>query len=544
MDPAVLPARKNAGDEAAPRGTEGRPKVWMLTFESAFVKKVGGLAEVPPRLAGGLASRGLEPTIVMPGHGVTKGYQSSMSTVHGVLGSYEVFRVMAGGVEHLLIAGGVLDDEDVYGRDVVLPKAIAFADAVRSLAEALGMPDVVHANDWHSVPSLLALNARATSAGLPTKFVYHIHLLSKEALELSELARVIDPNTVIRGVLGAKSLAEYHLAARGLADRLGALASDVVVTVSKGYSKEVSRRLGIKYGIRVEAVSNAATWSWLDVSNAVLKLYPGLNPFEIESRLKAREQLETKDLCKAVPEGHERAAPLAREYALDLAADEWLRCFDESGPLLLMTGRLARQKGVHVLLRALPRLISRRPDVRILLALIPVEGHEDLALKVLESALIYRENLKVLLGYVPREIYMVLHYAADALVAPSLQEPFGLVSLEAMAAGTPVVASSVGGLAEAVIDIRLAGPSGTGLLVEPGDAGGLATSLADMVNVMESAFDGARGQEISEPRLRNLLAERDAVHRIRESCIRRAHTFTWERSAEVLVSLYGKIMRR
>jgi len=62
--------------------------------------------------------------------------------------------------------------------------------------------------------------------------------------------------------------------------------------------------------------------------------------------------------------------------------------------------------------------------------------------------------------------------AADVVALPSLQEGLGVAALEAMAAGRPVVASRVGGLAEAVVHEE------TGLLVPPGDPTALATALA------------------------------------------------------------------
>jgi len=62
--------------------------------------------------------------------------------------------------------------------------------------------------------------------------------------------------------------------------------------------------------------------------------------------------------------------------------------------------------------------------------------------------------------------------AADVVALPSRQEGLGVAALEAMAAGRPVVASRVGGLAEAIV------PEETGLLVPPGDPMALATALA------------------------------------------------------------------
>ena len=74
----------------------------------------------------------------------------------------------------------------------------------------------------------------------------------------------------------------------------------------------------------------------------------------------------------------------------------------------------------------------------------------------------------------------------DVLVAPSLQEPFGTVLSEAMAVGTPVVATRVGGLAEVVDD------GVTGLLVEPGEPQALAAGILEVLRRREAMSGAAR----------------------------------------------------
>ena len=74
----------------------------------------------------------------------------------------------------------------------------------------------------------------------------------------------------------------------------------------------------------------------------------------------------------------------------------------------------------------------------------------------------------------------------DVLVVPSRQEPFGTVLAEAMAAGTPVVATRVGGLAEVVADGE------TGLLVEPGRPDELAAAVLEVLGRREEMGAAAR----------------------------------------------------
>ena len=77
----------------------------------------------------------------------------------------------------------------------------------------------------------------------------------------------------------------------------------------------------------------------------------------------------------------------------------------------------------------------------------------------------------VFAGQIGHGLLPLYYTAADVCAIPSHYEPFGLVAIEAMACGTPVVASDVGGLSFTVV------PDETGLLVPPQDAGALAQAI-------------------------------------------------------------------
>ena len=79
-------------------------------------------------------------------------------------------------------------------------------------------------------------------------------------------------------------------------------------------------------------------------------------------------------------------------------------------------------------------------------------------------------------GFVPDDELRHLLHTCRCAVIPSLYEPFGIVALEALAAGAPLVASASGGLVE-VLD-----GTGAGLLYPPGDAGALAGALSRMLD--------------------------------------------------------------
>ena len=112
--------------------------------------------------------------------------------------------------------------------------------------------------------------------------------------------------------------------------------------------------------------------------------------------------------------------------------------------LLFFIGRITPEKGVQVLLRALPILRQAYPNVRLLVAGNNSEQLQPLVDELRIGALVE------LLGFIDNETRNCLYRSADAAIFPSLYEPFGIVALEAMAAGCNVIVSDVGGLSEVV----------------------------------------------------------------------------------------------
>ena len=147
------------------------------------------------------------------------------------------------------------------------------------------------------------------------------------------------------------------------------------------------------------------------------------------------------------------------------------RKFGITGPFILFVGRISRQKGTDVLLKAAENL---NRDVTLVLAATSPDT-EELLLEVTERV---KSNPRVLWinEMVDEETLVSLYSEAEVFVCPSVYEPFGIINLEAMACGTPVVASGVGGILEVVLDGE------TGILVPPSDPDALATALNDLLS--------------------------------------------------------------
>ena len=156
-------------------------------------------------------------------------------------------------------------------------------------------------------------------------------------------------------------------------------------------------------------------------------------------------------------------------------------------PLLLYFGRLEYEKGVQDLIAALPRIRRAHPGTTVLVA-----GTGTAADLLVQSARRHRVRRGVeFLGHLPDEDLVALLAAADAVVLPSRYEPFGIVALEAAAAGAPLVASTAGGLGEVVVDGE------TGVSFTPGDVAALARAVGAVLGDPKAATrraDAARAR--------------------------------------------------
>ncbi len=186
------------------------------------------------------------------------------------------------------------------------------------------------------------------------------------------------------------------------------------------------------------------------------------------------------------------------EYVTRRDADVLRRYGIEAGwPYILFVGRVTRQKGIIHLVRALRHL---DPGFQVVLCAGSPDTPEIAAemKSAVDAAKSARPGLIWIEEMVPKHDLIPIYSQAALFVCPSIYEPFGIINLEAMACGVPVVASAVGGIPEVVV------PGETGMLVplgqmkdapfEPLDAGKFAADLAAAIN--ELMRDGALRAEM------------------------------------------------
>ena len=200
---------------------------------------------------------------------------------------------------------------------------------------------------------------------------------------------------------------------------------------------------------------------------------------------------------------------------------------DPRRPMVLFVGRITRQKGIIYLARAIPD-IDRSAQV-VLCAGAP--DTPEIAAEMEQAvadAQRERGNVIWIQEMLPRDEIIQFYSHATVFCCPSIYEPFGIINLEAMACGTPVVASKVGGIPEVVVD------GVTGLLVpleqqtespfEPLDPRRFSADLAAAINRL-----------LGDPGLRQRMAQagRERVER----------EFSWPAIARQTADLYGSLTR-
>ena len=201
---------------------------------------------------------------------------------------------------------------------------------------------------------------------------------------------------------------------------------------------------------------------------------------------------------------------------------------DPARPYILFVGRITRQKGIIHLVKALRHL---DPGFQVVLCAGAPDTPEIAAemKSAVEAAQQGRPGVVWIEKMLPKAEIIALYSGAEVFVCPSIYEPFGIINLEAMACGTPVVASAVGGIPEVVVHGE------TGLLVpveqnkeapfEPVKAERFALNLAEAIN------------ELMRDEVRRRHMAREARRRVEEN-------FSWEVIAQKTAELYRVVGHR
>jgi alpha-maltose-1-phosphate synthase len=320
----------------------------------------------------------------------------------------------------------------------------------------------------------------------------------------------LSSNLLMANAAAAASVVHTHTWYTALAGHLTALLYDIPHVLT-AHSLEPLRpwkadQLGGGYRVSSWAEQTAVTAAdaIIAVSSRmredVLRVYPGVDPSRVDI---VPSGIDT-DVWHPVQPW--RGGSVLTELGVD-----------PDRPIVAFVGRITRQKGVAHLVAAAHRfsrdaqlvLCAGAPDTPEIAAEVAVE-----VTKLAEQ----RTGVYWLREILPiRQLREILS-AATVFVCPSVYEPLGIVNLEAMACGTAVVASAVGGIPEVVAD----GVTGSLVRYDAGDPAGYQAGLAEAVNALIA--DPEKAERYGQAGRQRCVAE-----------------FSWAHVAEQVLDIYGKV---
>jgi starch synthase len=437
-------------------------RVLSVASEVYPLIKTGGLADVVGALPGALAGEGVEMHTLVPGYPAVMRLMGKAVA----LALPSVITAMAGGPGRLLVgeAAGLammaLDIPHLYdrpGNPYLGPDGQDWPDnglrfgVLARMAAEIGMgclpawvPDLVHAHDWQaglapayltqvegrSPPSVMTVHNLAFAGKVPMEL--------GEALGLSEVTLSID---------GAEFYGDISLLKAGLRY------ADAITTVSPSYAAEI---LTPEWGMGLDGLLRSRGSALRGILNGIDT--HAWNPAE-DALLTARYDAQTL-AARAV----NKAALQAR---MGLYADP-------SAPLFGAISRLSWQKGIDVLLEAIPALLSCGGQLAILGA-----GDAELEAAVRDASAAHPGRIGCRIGY-NEAVAHAVQGGCDALLVPSRFEPCGLTQLYALRYGAIPVVARVGGLADTVIDanaMALSAGVATGVQFAPVSAEALSAAI-------------------------------------------------------------------
>lgn len=458
-------------------------RVWMISFELQGVASLGGLGEAVKARVKALSSRGHDVTVLMPSHGRCdrRALFEECGERIGIDGRSYGYCVRAcersaWGARIVMFAGGPLDLPHIY--EWVEEKASLLAIGARSFAHREPWPDILEVHDWHSVLAGVAIKQMGEERRYAIPMLYTIHLSGSPSFpwHYAEWSGLRDMRHPVwrRHRHEHESYRSVWDSVGGNVELFGAIEADQIATVSWSYLREeLARRHG-------EAILGKSCV----IYNAT----------------------------DAIP-------PERPERPLDLLWD--VQRFGEitGGQLFVALGRLTAQKGLDIAIRAL----DHAPGASLLILGIPVgdHGYEEYLRRLASERW---GRVMITFGKLDERTRLSIIASAVATVVPSRWEPFGIVAVESLAAGTPVIAAAVGGLKEIVSDIRA---GGTGLLVPPENPEELGWAMREMMALVSREGERIRGRcrEEAERRFRE-----SSVYGMIMDCYERARRMAYYRA--------------
>ncbi|MFK7876694.1 MAG: glycogen synthase GlgA [Paracoccaceae bacterium] len=470
-------------------------KALFVVSECAPLVKTGGLADVAGALPLALASLGVQTRVLLPGYRVVMGQLGKTKTVasykHLMGGRAKLLACTVAGIDLLILDAPHLYDRDgaIYGDSTGqdwpdnAERFAALCEAGAAIA-ADGVdgwqPDIVHGHDWQA--GLTPEYMRAMDVDAP--FLFTIHNIAFHGMaDASKLDAL--------GLNPDRFDAEYFEYWGNIsALKAGLIGATKINTVSQTYAQEL---LTPEFGIGMDGVlrmrqndlSGIVNGIDLDAWNPATD--PNIRPFKTPAGKAANKKA------------------LRKTFGLGPA----------EGPLCVLVSRLSEQKGIDLLLEALPALLDRGGQLALL-------GSGDPKLEIaLRQAAAIHSNLSVKIGYDEALSHQMMA-GGDAILVPSRFEPCGLTQLYGLRYGTIPLVALTGGLADTVI---------------PASPAALAKGVATGVQFFPIT---AQALAQSFTRLTDLYADTKTWKTMQRNAMK--HPVGWETSATAYRDMYTSVL--
>ena len=478
--------------------------ILFATPECAPYVKTGGLGDVSAALPATLAAMGHDVRLLMPAY---RGMKVSGEIGDGVelpaWGPWPAAQLVPvkidNGVTLLLLtcpalyqrnggpyvdAGGH-DYHDNAVRFGLLARVAAQIGTVHSPLHGW-MADVVHANDWPcGLTALYLAQSRLIAPHEPTAAsVMTIHNLAYQGTFPMETCDLLGVPAHWRGMEGVEFWGQLSMLKAGLQF------ADAITTVSPTYAREIQTEA---HGVGMQGVLQARASRLHGILNGIdTRTWDPAHDALLPHRF-SRTDLKGKRLCKQALQA---------------------RCGLPTEPgamLFAVISRLTSQKGIDLVLEALPAVIASGSQLVVL-------GQGDPALQQALRDACDRHPLQVAVttGF-DESLAHLIEAGADAFLMPSRFEPCGLNQMYSQAYGTPPIVAPVGGLLDSVMDSDAFPDHGTGFIMASCDAAGLRDALA-----------------------RALKAWKDTKRWRRIQANGMARDFSWDESAARYVEVYQR----
>ncbi|HSB43104.1 MAG TPA: glycogen synthase GlgA [Methylomirabilota bacterium] len=489
----------------------GRLRVLVVASEVTPFAKTGGLADVAGALPRALAALGHDVRILLPKY---RGAETHATETRLVVPSIRVplgDRTAEGALLEGRAASGVpvylLEHEHYYNRDSLYGTADGdywdncerFVFLCRAALEGLvaldaarpgvrWQPQVIHANDWQT--GLLPVYLRTLYRDHPLlgglASVFTIHNLAYQGV----FWHYDMPMTGLGWDLFTPAGIEFYGKLNFL--KGGLVFSDLLTTVSRTYAREIRTAA---FGCGLEGVLEERSHDLHGVVNGID--YEMWNPQKdpaIAHPYSAGDP-EPKAICRET---------LRRELRLE----------DAAGPVVGIVTRLAEQKGMELVLEALPGILAEGAQ---LVVLGSGDAHLEEAFRGAAAA--HPGRVAVRIGY-DDELARRIYAGTDAFLMPSRYEPCGLGQLIALRYGGAPIVRRTGGLADTVTEFDPARRTGTGFLFD-------AFTPDALLAAVHRAASTYRQPSGWKALVRNAMAE----------------DFSWDSSAREYGTLYRKALK-